>query len=192
MRRFACVVAIALCACEAQGNRTGWIVLPGMTYSVPYDSYSRNPVTGPTLRLPPEGTVPYGATPFTYGVDKHEAARAGAELTNPYTSREDLARGKDVFGVFCLVCHGPAGEGDGPIIPRFPNPASLTAPHAKSLPDGQLYHIIYHGQGLMPGYAVQIRHEDRWRAVTYVRSLQNPPPPPATDTKEEPPTGDAQ
>ncbi len=109
-----------------------------------------------------------------YLIDGHALAyRAGAELRNPFApTPEALARGKRVYETICVVCHGPQGQGDGPIIGRFPNPPSLTADRAKGLPDGQLFHIITRGQGIMPSHAVQVLPEDRWRAVLHVRQLR--------------------
>ena len=177
MKRLGLLVAlVALSGCEAHGEQPGFVVLPGMHYSVPYDAYSTNPVIGPTLREPPEGTVPLGANAFTYGPSKKEADLAGRELTNPLvgtnSAKAELQRGKGVYDIFCLVCHGAAGEGDGPIIGRFPNPPNLLTDKSRKMPDGKLYHIIYHGQGLMPPYAAQVQDIDRWRVILYLRWLQ--------------------
>ncbi len=169
----ALALALTLVACGADGDRTGIVVTPGMHFSTPIDGYSPNP-TQPTRfgqMLPPEGTRPYGAPAvphFTPGAE--EAKRAGAELQMPIDATDaSLTRGKVLFDSFCSVCHGDGGEGDGPIIGRYPNPPSLLANHAKGLPDGQLWHIITHGQGIMPPYKYQVRPEDRWKLIQYVR-----------------------
>jgi mono/diheme cytochrome c family protein len=174
MRRAVVMLALfgAAASCQAEGDRPGVIVLPGMHQSVPFDAYDDNPVTGPTLRRAPDGTVPHGAVRYHFGTGKAEAERAGRELNNPIAGSEgDLKQGKRAYDVFCAVCHGPAGQGDGPIIGRFPNPPSLLA-RAKTLPDGQLWHVITFGQGIMAPYAVQVPSDDRWRIVWYIRQLQ--------------------
>jgi mono/diheme cytochrome c family protein len=161
--------------CRAQGEKPGFVAMPGMHDSVPYDAYDRNPVTasGRTLLLPPEGTVPIANAAFPYGPGPEEAERAGRELRNPLEpTAADLARGKQVFENVCSVCHGPGGQGDGPIIGRFPNPPSLTAARAKGLPDGRIVHVIARGQGIMPSHAAQVLAEDRWRVVLHLRRLQ--------------------
>ena len=38
--------------------------------------------------------------------------------------------------------------------------------------DGQLFHILTHGQNNMASYASQLSREDRWNVIVYVRSLQ--------------------
>lgn len=173
MRRsllFAAVLAFAGCA--ADGDRPGMQVLPGMVDTGVVKSFEQ------VMRKPPLGTVAVERTVFAYGPGPEEAKRAGAELVNPYAATpENLARGKQVFDTICFVCHGARGEGDGPIIGRFPNPPSLLAPRAKGLPDGQIFHIITRGQGIMPSHAAQVLAEDRWKAILHVRALQGVPSP---------------
>lgn len=167
--------AVALAACSADGDKPGYIVLPDMVGSVPLDPYDRDPINKnvQAARLPPEGTIPEGWEVFDYDPGPQEAERAGREVKSPLQSHpKDLSRGKWVYGTFCQVCHGTLGLGDGPIIGRYPNPPNLMADHAKNMPEGQLFHIVTHGQGIMPAYSVQVLPEDRWRVVMYVRSLQ--------------------
>lgn len=154
---------LLLAACGADGSTPGWIVLPGMVQSTAHEAFDTHPTLGQTLRLPPAGTVPYGSDV------------AGNPYAGGAVPKDELALGKKTFDIYCQVCHGPAGVGDGPIIGRFPNPPSLLADRARGLSDDQMYSIISNGQGLMPGYALQVLERDRWRAVAYVRWLQSTP-----------------
>lgn len=180
----------AFSGCSADGDRPGFVVLPGMVDSGVVHPYDENPFTknGQSLMLPPEGSVPMGFTPFTYGTGPAEAERAGRELRQPLTGTpENLVRGKQVFESICFVCHGMKGEGDGPIIGRFPNPPSLMAARARGLPDGQIFHIITRGQGIMPSHAVQVLFEDRWRVILYLRQMQGAVASPAASSQPTPP-----
>jgi len=167
-----------IAGCKADGDRPGTIILPGMVESIPMDAYDSNPAahSHPAVLAPPDGTVSLEASPFLYGPGVEEAKRAGRELANPLApTPENLARGKQVFETICQVCHGMKGEGDGPIIGgpgRFPNPPSLLAPRAKGLPDGQIFHIVSRGQGIMPSHAAQVLATDRWKVIRYLRQLQ--------------------
>ncbi len=177
------VLSVAGCAgfagvagCGDGTQERGVIVLPGMDKSIPYDAYDMFPIPGREHLLPPVGTVPYGTTPFDYGPEPAEARRAGRELVSPLeATAADVARGKAVFDAFCAICHGATGVGDGPIIGRFPNPPSLLADSARGRPDGQIFHIITRGQGIMPSYAAQVWPMDRWRVVLHMRALQGEP-----------------
>lgn len=166
------LLIFGLAGCRAEGDRTGYVVLPGMHYSVPAEAFDQHPEFGKVLRSAPEGTIPMGyervaTEPGAAGLD------AAKGLRNPVAASDaDTGRAQKLYGTFCEVCHGAKGEGDGPIIGRFPNPPSLLADRAKSLSDGQVFHIITHGQGLMASYATQVRQADRWLIVHHVRSLQ--------------------
>ncbi|MBI3186219.1 MAG: cytochrome c [Myxococcales bacterium] len=165
--------------CERDPTQPRHEFLPEMVDSVAYDSFAPNPVTrdGKTLLAPAKGTIPRGHQPLHYGKGKEEAERAGRELENPLPAGEKaLARGAEAYGVFCFPCHGKAGQGDGPVAGKFPTPPSLSAERAKALPDGQLFHIISRGQGVMPPHASQVSPEDRWRIVHHLRELQKAAP----------------
>jgi mono/diheme cytochrome c family protein len=171
----AVVALVVLAGCGADGDLPAVKFMPGMLEPLPYESYDPSTLTadGKTLMLPPEGTVPVDVRPFPFGAEEADAIRAGLELVNPLEpTPEVLARGREVFESKCQVCHGPTGAGDGPIIGRFPNPANLTAEHARMYPDGRIFHVITRGQGLMPPHAVQVLPEDRWAVITYMRTIQ--------------------
>ena len=128
---------------------------------------------GMTQQLPVAGTIPRGFLPFHYAPGEAEEKRAGLELTNPFQpTAENLARGQFIFTNYCAVCHGPTGAGDGPIIPKYPNPPNYNADKSKALTDGALFHVITMGRKDMPSHAAQVKAEDRWKAILYIRKLQ--------------------
>jgi len=157
-----------------------------MVDSIPYDSYAKNPVfpDGRTLQPPIQGTIARGELPLHYAATPEDALRAGIELRNPYseslfwneTDEELLAKvdeGAEAFRIYCLPCHGASGQGDGLVAMRgFPPPPPLTAEKTVNMLDGQLFHVLTYGQGNMPGYGGQISRDDRWKAILYIRSLQ--------------------
>lgn len=152
--------------------------LPGMVSHVAYGPQSANPnfPDGKTLQRPVEGTVVRGFEQLSYKATPQDALRAGLELSSPLDPKDstaDIARGKFVFGNMCKPCHGATGVGDGVISQRgHPPPPSLFAENAIQMRDGQIFHIITHGQRNMPSLEVQVVREDRWRVVKYIRSLQ--------------------
>lgn len=151
--------------------------LPGMADHVAFQAMSENPnfADGGTLRDPIHGTVGQGFPPLHFAPASDDAARAGRELVNPVPDSVTAAleRGGGVFVTFCQPCHGAGADGDGVMGKRgFPPPPSLLADKARQLRDGQMFHIITHGQGNMPSLASQIVRDDRWKVITYVRSIQ--------------------
>ena len=148
---------------------------PEMVYSRAAESYASTTVfaSGGTLQMPPEGTIARGASLVRYEPTPADAVRAGLELTAPGADPQALPRGARVFQSFCTPCHGAAGAGDGPVVARgFPSPPSLTAPRARDMKDGQMFHVLTYGQMNMPSYASQIDVADRWRVIAYMRQLQ--------------------
>jgi mono/diheme cytochrome c family protein len=128
---------------------------------------------------PPAGTVPRGYAPLHFTAGPAEAARAGRELTNPILDGPLVRqRGEIAFQRWCSPCHGHEGLGDGLVAKRFPRPPSLTADHARALPDGQIFHVMSFGQGVMPAYGQQIVQDDRWKILRFVRQLQSAATPP--------------
>lgn len=130
--------------------------------------------TKASSRLPPVGTVPVGFTPYKYAGN---ATEANAKLKNPYagnTKIEILDLGRKKFDIYCALCHGYTGAGDGPVAPKMAlKPPTLLSDKVRALNDGGIFHIITDGQGVMSSYAYQLVNEnDRWAIVNYVRSLQ--------------------
>jgi mono/diheme cytochrome c family protein len=126
-----------------------------------------------TLQLPVEGTLARGARLFHYGKTDAERQRAGAELVNSiHASQETLAEGRRLYETFCLVCHGASGGGDGPLIPKFPNPPNFRSPRLRALHDGEIFHTITRGRKKMAGFEDQLSWDERWLVLLYIRSLQ--------------------
>ena len=92
----------------------------------------------------------------------------------PY-SKESANRGEEVFNIYCVVCHGPEGKGDGIIIKKGLGfyPVNLAAPATAARTEGYLYaYIRYGGKVMMPSYRESISEQDAWHTVNYVRKLQ--------------------
>ena len=93
---------------------------------------------------------------------------------------ELLNRGQERFDIYCGVCHGLDGYGNGPVNARavemgesrWVAPSSLHDPQVRSREDGHLFNTITNGIRNMAPYGAQIRVEDRWAIVAWVRALQ--------------------
>ena len=95
-----------------------------------------------------------------------------SEFPVPVT-KELIDRGEQRYKVFCMVCHGPVGNGDGMVVRRgFSKPPTYNDDRLRNAPVGHFYDVITNGQGKMSGYASQIPPADRWAIVSYIRALQ--------------------
>ena len=84
-----------------------------------------------------------------------------------------MVRGQERFNIYCSPCHGRAGFGDGMVVRRgYRAPPSFHQDRLRAAPAGHFFDVITNGFGAMPDYAAQIRAEDRWTIVAYVRALQ--------------------
>ena len=177
------VLAFGVASCDRDNNSQGYIYFPDMTYSRAYESFSENPnfENNTTLREPVEGTVPRGYIPLSYTKDLDDRETAGRKLVNPFEyDEENLTRGKLLFERFCLQCHGELGNGQGLLYTSklypFP-PASLVNEKVTGLPDGQIFHTITYGYGVMAEHGSIIPPNDRWKIILYIRNnLQNQQP----------------
>lgn len=128
------------------------------------------------MRKPVSGTVARGLlredTRFWTG--RTEAGDYITEMPIP-TTRELLERGQERYDIFCTVCHGRAGDGQGPIMTGnygYTPAPSYHAERLREVSDGYIYDVIANGIRNMPGYAQQIPVADRWAIVSYIRALQ--------------------
>lgn len=97
-------------------------------------------------------------------------------------TRDDLQRGQERFNIYCSVCHGMTGHGDGIVARRGfnkPSPANYHQDRLRQAPVGHFFDVISNGWGAMPSYASQVPVEDRWRIIAYIRALQLSQMPPA-------------
>jgi mono/diheme cytochrome c family protein len=96
-----------------------------------------------------------------------------------------LARGHDRFNIYCSMCHGRVGRGDGKVVERgYIKPPSYHTDDSRGyvtdgkrvplreVPVGYIFDVITHGHGAMPAYETQIPTDDRWAIISYVRALQ--------------------
>jgi mono/diheme cytochrome c family protein len=172
------LLSLLLAGCNRSRNNPGWDYFPDMFYSTAYETFSENPnfENRMTMMVPVAGTVPRGFIPFNYTIDAESRTRAGKELVNPFLpGAEQIDRGREVYTTFCIGCHGSRGEGDGNLYTGglYPvKPRSLMSESAVGLKDGEIFHSITLGFGSMGAHGSQIRPDDRWKLVLYIRSLQ--------------------
>ena len=161
-------------------------LVPDMDYQLKYLPQTENAlfVDGRAMRPAIEGTVARGA----YHEDEaFWTGRAGDDWVtgSPAAGGEELlARGQERFGIYCAVCHGVSGRGDGPIHQRATKlateglanwvpPSSLLDDLVRNRPDGHIFNTISYGIRNMPAYGPQIDPADRWAIVAWVRELQS-------------------
>jgi mono/diheme cytochrome c family protein len=85
----------------------------------------------------------------------------------------DLERGRERYNIYCSVCHGLSGNGEGMVVRRGYKAAPVFhSDKLRNAPPGYFFGVITGGFGTMQSYAHQIPVEDRWRIAAYVKTLQ--------------------
>lgn len=167
---------IALVGCNGGKNKTNVELIQNMMDQVSVKSQDWDPRQGEKvqMRVPPEGTVSKEMAPYPYHLNPIAAEN---NLKNPLTaSPEVLARGQKYYNIYCAVCHGDQGAGNGTVAEKMMvKPPSLLTDKVRNFKDGRIFHIITDGQGVMSSYLSQLedyKEEKRWAIVLYIRGLQ--------------------
>ena len=170
---FSLVVLTSIVSC---GNKRepSLQYMPDMYVSVPYDVNGAEGVKGkPVNSKPVAGTVKRGGYPAYDILDTNEGyEKAKNELKNPLEVTEDnLTNGKAMYDIYCAVCHGKKGDGNG-ILTERDKFAGIPNYKDRELTEGSIYHVIMHGKNLMGSHASQMTPTERWQVVQYVEKLK--------------------
>lgn len=149
-----------------------------MDFQERFDPQEANPffADGRSMRPLVPGTVARGMlrddVPFYEG--RNEGGGFVARMPLP-TTRDLLARGQERYQIFCAVCHGDVGDGEGIVTSGgygYTPAPSYHSERMRAESDGYLYDVIANGIRTMPPYGHQVPPPDRWAIVAYIRALQ--------------------
>jgi mono/diheme cytochrome c family protein len=187
--------ALLLSGCGKEKLERAWSFMPNMHNQESLRAFEPEPIssanidessrTGRSMRQPVAGTVPMNLTAYTLGKLSPDAV----ETVNPLPrTMEILKAGQRAFNIYCIVCHGERGEGNGNIIPdpnnkgfsysgreylspdhQFPQ-FPINSQNVHDITDGQIFNSITKGRAIMPKYD-HIPVEMRWSIVHYLRVL---------------------
>lgn len=169
------VVLISFASCQKK-NRPNYQFFPDMYESIGYETYGEVHFLpdGMEAKMPVTGTVARGYKPFDIDGSLEGYDLAKATLVSPLDSTQiDSQRGAVLYDIYCGVCHGNKGDGQGILVkrekilgvPAFDDPG-------RGLTQGSVYHTIHYGKNVMGSYANQLNEEERWQVVDYVMHLK--------------------
>lgn len=172
----AATLSSLLTGCSGGKNQTNIELIQDMMESpaLKAQEYDETSPNHSAMRVPPEGTQPQGFTPYKYGTDAVAAAANQNPMAGEYTE-EVLKTGIKYYTINCAICHGANGEGgeQASVAQTMAlKPPAVTSDKIKGWTDGQIYHVITMGQGMMGPYGAQIPQKHRWQVVNYIRHLQ--------------------
>ncbi|MCL6267289.1 c-type cytochrome [Flagellimonas myxillae] len=179
----ALVLSLASCADK---NSPNYQYMPNMYEPVGYETY-QGFNDGEIVRIgifkgvssalvPPENTVARGYLPYKFEntLEGKDLARLEPSPLDSLDREANLTKGKELYDIYCAICHGPKGKGQGTLVKRE---KILGVPSyedvARNITVGSTYHTIYYGLNSMGSYAAQMANEEEmWQVSEYVMKLK--------------------
>jgi hypothetical protein len=127
---------------------------------------------GSSARPPVRGTVSRenvsGNSLFYTGRE----AGGGFTLRYPMPVDATLLRdGQERYGIYCAVCHGGRGEGDGMVVRRgFTKPRPFQVPELRAAAPGYFFAIMTEGLRTMDTYRDLVDEQGRWAIAAYIKN----------------------
>jgi mono/diheme cytochrome c family protein len=114
-------------------------------------------------------------TKTAYWVKQHITVRGRPDKNPVPSNRGNIAAGRQVFGYYCVECHGRDGQNTGvPFATRVDPPIpSMASAEVQAYTDGQLKWIIDNGifPSGMPASKGMLSDQEGWQIVLYLRHL---------------------
>ena len=128
-------------------SRPNYQYMPNMYEPVGYEAYAESDAFagGIEAQLPADGTIPRGGhMPYEYEDTAEGYDLAKAELKNPLDSTQiDPVRSKELYEIYCGICHGNKGNGKGKLVQRE---KILGVPSyddaGRAITEGSIYHVM--------------------------------------------------
>ena len=151
--------------------------MPNMYEPVSYNTYSESSAfkNGKEGQLPVEGTINRGFEVYDYpNTPEALVAVKAADLKSPIDtlSAEDMDKAKGLFEIYCAICHGNSGNGQGKLVTQG---KFLGIPSYKDrvINKGSIFHVQTYGLNAMGSYANQLNPHERWLVAAYVMKLKS-------------------
>ena len=168
-------VLVSFASCK-KNSVPNYQYMPNMYAPVGYEAYSESKAfaNGIEAQLSPKGTIARGHSLYEYENTTEGYNLAKETLKSPLDSTQvDLEKTKVLFDIYCAICHGVKGDGQGNLVkrekilgvPRYDDPA-------RAITEGSIYHVIYYGKNAMGSYKNQLNEKERWEVVAYVLDLK--------------------
>ena len=158
-------------------NEPNYQYMPNMYEPVGYEAYGKVDFlpNDQEAMLPPENTISRGWIPYDYEntLEGKELARVMKSPLDSLAKEDNLAVGGQLYTIYCAICHGDKGDGQGTLVKRE---KILGVPKyddvARNITVGTAYHTIHYGLNSMGSYASQMNTEEMWQVSEYVMKLK--------------------
>ena len=147
-----------------------------MYEAVSYETYSESKAfkNGKEGQLPVEGTINRGSE--VYGIPNTTQGYEFSKTikTSPLdSSAVDMDKAKELFEIYCAICHGNAGDGKGKLVTQGKFLGVPSYKDRNTITVGSIFHVQTYGLNSMGSYANQLSAHERWLIAGYVLKLQS-------------------
>jgi mono/diheme cytochrome c family protein len=168
------VVVLGFQACF-NPSKPNYQFFPNMYEPVGYETYADSDAfaNGIEAQTPVIGSIARGWEPYDYPDTNEGYEAAKAELISPIqASEEHSANGKELYGIYCAVCHGNKGDGQGILMTREKY-LGVPSYADREITPGSIYHVLMYGKNAMGSHAGQVNAKERWQIALHVMELRN-------------------
>jgi Cytochrome C oxidase, cbb3-type, subunit III len=179
--KIALLVSISMLVSSCKDNlNPNYQYFPNMYESVAYETYAESDafksptgLAGKEGQLPPTGSLKRGFVPYDYPNTNEGYLASKVSLKSPMNPTTiDSEKAKELYEIYCAICHGNAGNGKGKLVERE---KILGVPSYKDrvITEGSVFHVMTYGLNSMGSYANQLNTQERWMVANYVMQLKN-------------------
>ena len=156
-------------------SKPNYQYFPNMYEPIGYETYADSDAfeNGIEAQIPVEGTIPRGWDPYDYPDSNEGYEMAKANLLSPIEiSDYNVSEGKELYEIYCSVCHGDKGDGQGILMTRekflgIPSYAD------REITPGSIYHVLMYGKNSMGSHSSQVNEIERWQISQHVMKLRS-------------------
>jgi mono/diheme cytochrome c family protein len=177
-KKLALIFGLAIVATSYQDDSVpNYQYMPNMYESVGYEAYSEADFlpNQSEAMLPPANTINRGWLPYEIenSPEGKELARLQSSPLDSLSVEKNLAKGGQLYTIYCAICHGDKGDGQGTLVKRekILGVPSYADP-VRNLTVGSTYYTIHYGLNSMGSYASQMNTEEMWQVSEYVMKLK--------------------
>ena len=167
------LIGSTLWSCQ-DNSRPNYQFFPNMYAPVGYEAYGEYDVfpNSQEALLPPKNTIARGHSLYAFENTNAGYDAALKNLKSPLSSPEiDSKKGKQLYEIYCAICHGNKGAGMGKLVKRE-KILGVPSYADRAITTGSIYHVIYYGKNSMGSYANFLNEEERWQVTAYVEALR--------------------
>lgn len=170
------VFAFTLIATSCRSDKSpNYEYFPNMYQSVGYETYQETDAfaNGQSNQLLAEGSLKRGFVPYELPNtnEGYEASKL-VTISKIDTASVDMEKTKELYDIYCAICHGEKGNGKGYLVERE-KILGVPSYADRQVTIGSVYHVLTYGLNSMGAYSNQLDQKERWMVSQYVMKLKS-------------------